>query len=87
MLLALVCLPLFLVLPEVGVPLMLVALRLMASRFRWAARASDGLERKRNELHKWFAHKPRPIRWLLLGALAMVVILLVVLAGYELLAS
>ncbi|MEU5251877.1 hypothetical protein [Streptomyces longwoodensis] len=60
--LAFAALPLLVVLPEVGLPVVFVALRLLASRFAWAARVDAALRRATARVRKRFAAMPRPLR-------------------------
>ncbi|MFF9363847.1 hypothetical protein [Streptomyces griseoluteus] len=60
--LAVVALPLLVALPEVGLPIVLVALRLLASRFAWAARADAGLRRATARMRTRLAALPRPLK-------------------------
>ncbi|WP_433304104.1 hypothetical protein ACQP2F_13940 [Actinoplanes sp. CA-030573] len=62
--------PLLIVLPEAGLPLAYVALRLLASRFAWASRADDALRRLSGKVHAWFVALPRAGK-LLLSATAL----------------
>ncbi|MGW5047448.1 hypothetical protein [Streptomyces griseoluteus] len=61
-LLAVAALPLLVALPEVGLPIVLVALRLLASRFTWAARADAGLRRAAARMRTRLAALPRPLK-------------------------
>ncbi|MFJ5520927.1 hypothetical protein ACIQB4_28270 [Streptomyces griseoluteus] len=55
-------LPLLVVLPEVGLPIVFVALRLLASRFAWAALADAGLRRATARIRMRLATLPRPLK-------------------------
>ena len=55
----LLCLILF---PEWGVPLMLLALGLLARHFAWAQRAHDWVHREVQKVEHWWKELPRPAR-------------------------
>jgi hypothetical protein len=78
-LLGLVSLPVAIVLPEIGVPLLLVALRLLAYEFAWAAHAYASVAWTWTRVKTWFASKPAVVQTLVLLALAAVAIALVAL--------
>ena len=78
-LLGLVSLPLAIVLPEIGVPLLLVALRLLAYEFAWAARAYASVAWTWTRVKTWFAGRPAIIQTLVLLALAAVALGLLLL--------
>ena len=67
--------PLVIVLPEIGVPLMLVALRQLAVEFDWAARAYAWVVWRWEQAKAWFHGSPGPVR------AAVVVVLLAVGVG------
>jgi len=73
--------PLAVVLPEAGVPALLVALRLLAIEVDWAAKAYAWLDWRASQTRQWFSRQTRPIRvallvFLLLVAAALVWLLL-----------
>ena len=70
-----VSLPLSVVLPEGGVPAMLVALRLLAVEAMWAARAYASVDWRFHQACDWFHRQSRPIK------AAVVVGLLLILAA------
>ena len=71
---ALVAVPLVVVLPELGVPLLLLALRLLAVEFDWAARGYAWVIWRWSQAKAWFHGASRPVR-------ALVVVVLLVLAA------
>ena len=73
-LLGLVSVPLAIVLPEIGVPLLLVGLRLLAYEFAWAVRAYASVAWTWMRVKTWFAAKPGWVQALVLLALAAVAI-------------
>jgi hypothetical protein len=78
-LLGLLSLPLVVVLPEIGVPMLLVALRLLAYEFAWAARAYASVAWTWTRVKTWFAGRPAIVQTLVLLALAAVAIALIAL--------
>src|SRR5687768_13223603 len=67
---AVVAVPLVVLLPEVGVPLLLLALRLLAVEFDWAARGYAWVIWRWGQAKAWFHAAPAPLR-----ALVVVVLL------------
>ena len=67
----LVSVPLVVVLPEVGVPVALVALRLLAVEADWAARAYAWTDWRFSQARAWFHRQPWPMR-LAVGVLLLV---------------
>lgn len=73
-LLALVALPVLVLLPEFGIPLLLAALRLLAFQFAWAARANAWIDERWRRFRRWFAGAPAPLRIaIVIGLLAIAV--------------
>ena len=72
---AVVAVPLVVVLPEIGVPLLLVALRLLAVEFDWAARSYAWVIWRWGQARAWYHGASRPVQ----GLVALV--LLALLAG------
>ena len=72
---ALVAVPLVVVLPELGVPLLLVALRLLAVEFDWAARSYAWVIWRWGQAQAWFRAAPAAVR------AVVVLVLLALLAG------
>ncbi len=71
---AIVSAPLVIVLPELGVPLLLVALRLLAVEFDWAARGYAWVIWRWGQAKAWYAGSSAPVR-------ALVVLVLLALAA------
>lgn len=67
--------PLVIVLPELGVPALLVALRLLAVEADWAARAYAWVDWRFDQARDWFRHQSRPVRGL------VVLVLVAIAAG------
>ncbi|MBF6238342.1 hypothetical protein IU474_14885 [Nocardia otitidiscaviarum] len=65
---------LLVVAPELGVPLLLVGLRLLAMQFVWAARAHAAVSAWFDKAMVWLAAKPRWLRRLILGGLIAVAV-------------
>jgi hypothetical protein len=59
-LLAVTALPLLIILPEAGLPIAFVALRLLAARFAWASRVDAGLRRTVAGIRSRFGALPWP---------------------------
>jgi hypothetical protein len=78
-LLGLVSLPLAIALPEIGVPLLLVGLRLLAFEYAWAARAYASVAWTWTRAKTWFAGRPVVVQMLVLLALAAIAIALIAL--------
>lgn len=76
--------PLIVVLPEVGIPALLVAFRLMAVEADWAARAYAWTDWRFVQLRHWFQGQSRLIRWTIMVVLLLVAVALVWLLIYEL---
>ncbi|QLY28318.1 hypothetical protein [Nocardia huaxiensis] len=76
---ALAGLVLLAVAPELGVPLLLIGLRLLAMQFAWAARAHAAVSAWFDTAMAWLAGKPRWLRWLILAGIAAVAVGLVLL--------
>lgn len=76
--------PLIVVLPEAGIPALLVALRLMAVEADWAARAYAWTDWRFVQLRHWFQRQSRLIRWTIMAVLLLVAVALVWLVIYEL---
>jgi hypothetical protein len=54
--------PLGVVLPEIGIPALLVALRLLAVELEWAARAYAWIDWRFTQARDWFHRQSQPIR-------------------------
>lgn len=66
-------LPLLILLPEIGLPLAYLSLRLLATRYPWAGRADQRLRRAAARVHAWFTGLAWPAR------VAVVLVLVLVL--------
>jgi hypothetical protein len=71
---AIVSVPVVVVLPELGVPLLLLALRLLAVEFDWAARSYAWVLWRWEQAKAWYAGASAPVR-------ALVVLVLLALAA------
>jgi hypothetical protein len=71
--------PLSLVVPELGIPGVLLALRLLADEFDWAARAYGAIAWQWERFRTWFAGRPGPVKALVVVAMSIVAIIIVVL--------
>jgi hypothetical protein len=78
-LLGIASLPLVLLLPEIGVPLLLVALRLLADEYAWAARAYASVASTWTRVRAWFIGRPIVVQMLVLLALAAIAIAIIAL--------
>ena len=75
--LGLVSLPLAVLLPELGIPALLLALRLLAVELLWAARAYAWITWRWAQLLAWFRSRSAPVRGAIVLALLLVAVLLV----------
>lgn len=75
LIIAVVAAPLVVVLPELGVPLLLVALRLLAVEFDWATRSYAWVIWRWGQAKAWFEGASAPMRAL------VILVLLALLAG------
>jgi len=75
--LLLASIPLVVVLPEAGVPALLVALRLLAVEADWAARAYAWIDWRFSQARNWFHRQSRPTRAAVIAALLAVAVVLV----------
>ena len=64
-------------LPEVGLPMLLGGLRLLGRRYSWARSMNRRVDRVAEGLASRFRRLPRPARWSVVGAFALVGLLLV----------
>ena len=81
--LLLACIPLMVLLPEAGIPALLVALRLLAVEVDWAARAYAWTDWRFTQLRDWFHRQSGCIRASIFGNLLLVAVALVWLIVYE----
>ena len=77
-------LPLVVVLPELGVPLLLFALRLLAVEVDWAAKAYAWVDWRFNEARDWFHRQAGPVHIAAILGLIAVAVALVWLLDHEL---
>jgi hypothetical protein len=78
------CVPLIVVLPEAGIPALLVAFRLLAVEADWAARAYAWTDWRFTQLRNWFHRRSGLARAAILTGLLLVAVALVWLLVYEL---
>jgi hypothetical protein len=78
-----VSMPLIILLPEVGIPALLVAFRLLAVEADWAARAYAWTDWRFAQLHRWFQRQSRPVRTSIVIGLILVAVAIVVVFVYE----
>ena len=76
-------LPLVIVLPELGVPLLLFALRLLAVEVDWAARAYAWVDWRFNQARDWLHRQSGPVRAAVIIGLIVVAVALVWLLLHE----
>ena len=69
--------PAAVVLPELGVPALLVALRLLAVEADWAARSYAWIDWRFSQSREWFHRQSKPIRAAVLVGLILVAVALV----------
>jgi hypothetical protein len=69
--------PLIIALPEVGIPALLIALRLLAVEADWAARAYAWTDWRFAQMQNWFHRQSRLVRVAVIVALLAVAALLV----------
>jgi hypothetical protein len=77
--LAAVALPLSAVLPELGIPALLLALRLLADEYDWAARAYAAIAWQWERFRTWFASRSGAVKALVLVATSIVAIVIIAL--------
>lgn len=76
--------PLVVVLPEVGVPVLLVGLRLLAVEVDWAARTYAWIDWRFSQARDWFHRQSGPTRTVVVASLLLVAVALVWLLISEL---
>jgi hypothetical protein len=77
------CVPLIVLLPEAGVPALLVAFRLLAVEADWAARAYAWTDWRFTQLRDWFHRQSGLVRAAILTGLLVVAVALVWWLIYE----
>src|SRR3712207_2367702 len=75
--------PAAVVLPELGVPALLVALRLPAVEADWAARAYAWIDWRFSQSREWFHRQSRPVRGVVVLGLVALAVALVWLLIHE----
>ena len=80
---ALVAVPLVIVLPELGIPLLLLALRLLAVEFDWAAHSYAWVLWRWQQAVAWYHAASAPVRALVVLALLAVAAALLWLLAHE----
>jgi hypothetical protein len=75
--------PLIVLLPEVGIPALLIAFRLLAVEADWAARAYAWTDWRFAQLRDWLHRQPRAARAAIVTGLLLVAVALVWLVVYE----
>ena len=81
--LLLASIPLIVLLPELGIPALLVAFRLLAVEADWAARAYAWTDWRVTQLHDWFNRQSAPVRVVIITGLLLVAVALVWLIVVE----
>ena len=76
--------PLVVVLPELGVPALLVGLRLLAVEADWAASAYAWIDWRFSQALDWYHRQPRPTRAAVIAALIVVAAVVLWLLVHEL---
>jgi hypothetical protein len=75
--------PLTVLLPEFGIPALLVAFRLLAIEADWAARAYAWTDWRFAQMHHWFQRQSRLVRSVIVAGLILVAVAIVVVFVYE----
>ncbi|CAM4318441.1 hypothetical protein MB901379_02616 [Mycobacterium basiliense] len=75
--------PLIVLLPELGIPALLVAFRLLAVEADWAAQAYAWTDWRFSQLRDWFHRRSRPARAAVLTGLLLAAAVLVWFIIYE----
>ncbi|MEE6138198.1 hypothetical protein SKC41_17935 [Mycobacterium sp. 050128] len=75
--------PLIVLLPEVGIPALLVAFRLLAVEALWAARAYAWTDWRFSQLQHWFHRQSRGVRAAIVASLILLAVAIVVVFVYE----
>jgi hypothetical protein len=73
-LLLVLAVPLLVVLPELGVPVLLWSLSLLALEFDWAAEAYAWVTWRWHQFHAWFRRQHMPVRVLVIAATLVVAV-------------
>ncbi len=75
--------PLTVLLPEFGIPALLVAFRLLAVEADWAARAYAWTDWRFAQMHHWFARQSRLVRAVIVAGLILLAVAIIVVFVYE----
>lgn len=75
--------PLIVLLPEVGIPALLVAFRLLAVEALWAARAYAWTDWRFSQLRQWFGRQSRAVRGAIVVSLILLAVAIVVVFVYK----
>jgi hypothetical protein len=75
--------PLTVLLPEFGIPALLVAFRLLAVEADWAARAYAWTDWRFAQMHHWFARQSRLVRAVIVTGLILAAVAIIVVFVYE----
>jgi hypothetical protein len=75
--------PLIVLLPEIGIPALLIAFRLLAVEALWAARAYAWTDWRFSQMQHWFHRQSRAVRTTLIVAMIVLAVAIVVVFVYE----
>lgn len=78
-----VAIPLIVLLPEVGIPALLVAFRLLAVEASWAARAYAWTDWRFSQIQHWFHRQSPVVRASIVVSLILLAVAIVVVFVYE----
>jgi hypothetical protein len=67
-----VSIPMIVLLPELGIPVLLIAFRLLAVEADWAARAYAWTDWRFSQMRDWFHRQSRLVRWTIVFGLLLV---------------
>ncbi|BBY20428.1 hypothetical protein [Mycobacterium stomatepiae] len=81
--LLLASIPLIALLPEVGIPALLVAFCLLAVEALWAARAYAWTDWRFTQMQHWFHRQSRAVRVVIIAGLILLAVAIVVVFVYE----
>jgi hypothetical protein len=82
--LLIVSVPMIVLLPEFGIPALLVAFRLLAVEANWAARAYAWTDWRFSQMRHWFHRQSGLVRSVILSGLLLAAVAIVVVFAYEL---
>ncbi|GBG39036.1 hypothetical protein [Mycobacterium montefiorense] len=75
--------PLTVLLPEFGIPALLIAFRLLAVEAMWAARAYAWTDWRFTQMQHWFHRQSRVVRMVIVAGLILLAVAIVVVFVYE----